>query len=134
MSNVLRAYRAAVQGTFAETDALAVSLPRLSPLPGSTPDNVAASGQWDPMLQTAKLSWSASNDPNLAEYSIRFVASPVYSTDDESVIGTVPSSSPREFQTLSGLMTPGSTASFKVYAVLSTGNESGSNPVTISRP
>lgn len=32
------------------------------------------------------------------------------------------------------LGTPGNAASYKVYVILTTGNERGSNPVTITRP
>ena len=131
---ILRDYRAAIEGTFAPTDALVASLPRLTPEPGSTPDAVTANGTWEATPAQAKLTWSASDNPNLSEYSLRFCAGANYSTDDESVIGSVGPSETREFLTDSGLTTPGSTATFKVYVVLTTGNEKGSNTVTITRP
>ena len=89
---------------------------------------------WDEATQQAHLTWTESDDPNLSHYSIRFCPGPNYSTDDESVIGTVLPGEPREFFTTAGLASPGSTASFKVYVVLTTGNEKGSNTVTITRP
>ncbi len=130
---VLRDYRAAIEGTFAPTDPLVLTLPRMTPEPGSTPDAVTASIVWDAVLLQAKITWSASDNPNLSHYEIRFCAGPNYSTSDESVIGSVSPSEPREFLTASGLTTPGSTASFKVYVVLTTGNEKGSNTVTLTR-
>jgi hypothetical protein len=41
---------------------------------------------------------------------------------------------PLEFLTLSGLAASGDVATFKVYVILTTGNEKGSNTVTITRP
>ncbi len=131
---ILRDYRAAIEGTFAPTDPLVASLPRLTPEPGSTPDAVAANGTWEVTPSQTKLTWSASDNLNLSHYSLRFCSGANYSTDDESVIGNVGPSETREFLTNSGLTSPGSTASFKVYVVLTTGNEKGSNTVTITRP
>lgn len=132
--NAVRDYRKAVGGLFAETDPLVLTLPKLSPEPGATPDAVTANIAWDATLQKARITWTASTDPNLSHYEIRFCAGPNYSTDDESTLGTVTPSEPREFLTDTGLATPGDTASFKVYVVLTTGNEKGSNTVTITRP
>ena len=71
---------------------------------------------------------------NLLRYEIRFCAGPNYSSENESVIGTVLPADPREFLTDAGLTTPGSKSSFKVYVITSTGNEKGSNTVTVTRP
>ena len=131
---VLRDYRAAIEGTFAPTDALVESLPRLSPEPGSTPDAVTANIVWDALLLKAKITFTASDNPNLAYIEIRFCAGPDYSTDNETVIGNLTPAELREFLTDSGLTTAGSTASFKVFVILTTGNEKGSNTVTITRP
>ena len=129
----LRDYRAAVLGTFAPTDAIVDSLPELSPAPGSTPDAVTANISWDATLLKAKITWSASADPNLAQYEIRFTPGPDYSTDDETVVGNVLPSDPREFLTDAGLAASGNISSFKVYDITTTGNEKGSNRVTITR-
>ncbi len=89
---------------------------------------------WDTIQQQAKITWSESTDPNLERDEIRFCPGPDYSTDDESVIGSVLSGEPREFFTAAGLAASGNVASFKVYVITTTGNEKGSNPVTITRP
>ncbi|TXT38611.1 MAG: hypothetical protein FD138_303 [Planctomycetota bacterium] len=130
----VRDYRKAVGGLFAETDPLVLTLPKLSPDPGATPDPITASISWDVTQQKAKLTWSASTDPNLSHYEVRFCTGPTYSTDDESTLGTITPAEPREFFTESGLVSPGDIASFKVYVVLTTGNEKGGNTVTITRP
>ena len=71
---------------------------------------------------------------NLLRYEIRFCAGPNYSSENESVIGTVLAGGLLEFLTDAGLTTPGNVASFKVYVVTKTGNEKGSNTVVITRP
>jgi hypothetical protein len=50
------------------------------------------------------------------------------------LLGSVDKNSPREFATDFALGTPGLTAGFKVYVVLTMGNECGSEPVYVTRP
>ena len=131
---MLKQYRQAVPTYFAKGSALLDSLPALSPVPGSTPDAVTANGSWIVASLMAKLLWTLSTHANLLRYEIRFCAGPNYSSENESVIGTVLPADPREFLTDAGLTTPGSKSSFKVYVITSTGNEKGSNTVTVTRP
>lgn len=131
---ILKSYRLALPTFFAKDDPLVTTLPRLSPLPGHTPDPVTLSGQWDPGAEMANLSWTESTDSSLARYEIRMSPGPNYLTEDESVIGTVEPGSPLTFSTNSGLTAAGLTAGFRVYVVLTTGNEKGSNDLIIARP
>ena len=131
---MLRKYRQTLPTAFAKNHALVESLPRLTPEAGSTPVGVTATATWDLALQAAKLTWTESTDANLSEYQVRFCAGPDYSTDNESVLGNVDPAAPREFVTPAGLSDPGNVASFKVYVSTSTGNEKGSNTVTVTRP
>ena len=126
-------YRKAVAGAFAENDPLVLSLPGVTPEPGSTPDGVIASGTFDGTLVMGKITFTASTNPNLSQFQIRFCSGP-YSTETEVVIGNLSPTDPREFLTLDGLTASGDVATFKVYEILSTGNEKGSNTVTITRP
>ena len=129
----LRDYRAAVQGSFPAEHAMVTSLPALTPAPGSTPGTLTASGQWDDLSNEAVITWTESSDPNLDHYSIRVTYGATYDTENDSVIGTE-SPGTLEFRTTDGLFNPGDVASFKVYVVLTTVNEAGSNTVTITRP
>ena len=131
---ILKNYRQLMPTFFAATHALVESLPRLTPEPGSTPAAVTANVSWDATQLKAKITWSASSDPNLFQYEIRFCPGPDYSTDTESVVGNVSPTAPREFFTDAGLAAPGNVASFKVYVVTTTGNEKGSNAVSVPRP
>jgi len=127
-------YRQAVAGAFAENDPLVLSLPAVTPDAGSTPDAVVANIAWDATLLKAKITWAASAAPNLFQYEIRFCPGANYSTETETVVGNVSPTAPREFLTDAGLSAPGNVASFKVYVLLTTGNEKGSNTLTITRP
>jgi len=131
---LLKQYRQAVPTYFAKNHALVESLPTLTPPPGSTPDPVVASASWDLTLLMAKITFTASLDPNLFQYEIRACFGPNYSTENESVIGNVAAGAPREFTTLENLSAPGSTVSYRVYVLTTTGNEKGSNTVLVTRP
>ena len=131
---MLKNYRLALPTMFAQGHALAQSLPRLSPLPGATPQPVTLAGQWLAASSQAQLTWTASNDPNLLEYEVRFCSGADYTSDDETVIANIPAASPRELLTDTGLTASGLVASFKVYVRLTSGNERGSNTVQITRP
>lgn len=127
-------YRKAVLGTFDPLDALVASLPKLTPDPGSTPAAVTATAVWEVATQQAKITFTASTDPNLDHYELRMSPGPTYSTENETVIASLSPADPREFFTDAGLMSSGDVASFKVYVVTTTGNEAGSNAVTVTRP
>lgn len=126
-------YRAVVESLFALDHPLVLSLPRVYPLPGHTPEAVVLSGSWNAGTAMADLSWTASSDPDLASYSVRRSGADPYDTDSELVVDTLPPGT-LSLATDEGLGTPGSTMRFKVYVVLTTGNEKGSNTMTINRP
>lgn len=131
---ILKSYREVYPTYMEKTHPLFVTLPRLTPLPGSTPSNVVANAVWDVAQQKARVTWTASTDANLDHYEVRFCPGPNYSTEDESTVASIDPGNPRELLTDAGLTSPGATASFKVYVVTTTGNESGSNAVSVTRP
>jgi hypothetical protein len=131
---ILKAYRQAVPTKFAANDPLVLSLPRLTPEAGSTPDPVIANGVWNAPTAQGKLTWDASTATDLAEYEIRWSPGATYDTSLEVVIGTVAPSATREFFTTQGLLAAGNVSNFKVYVKTTTGNERGSNTVKITRP
>jgi hypothetical protein len=133
-SAALVLYRKAVAGAFAENDPHVLSLPAVTPQPGSTPDAVTANISWDATQLKAKITWSASTEANLFQYEIRFCPGPNYSTETEVVVGNILPTDPREFLTDAGLAASGNISSFKVYVITTLSNEKGSNTVTITRP
>ena len=130
----LKAYRQKLVGLGAAHPALLESLPALSPAGGHTPEPVAAAAVWNAPTSQAKVTWSASPEPALARYEVRADAGEEYETEDESLLLTVPPEGPREVLTDFALGTPGLTTGFKVYVVLDTGNERGSDAVYVTRP
>lgn len=133
---MLKQYRQAVPTYFAQGHAILQSMPLLTPAPGSTPAAVTANGSWDGTQQKAKLNSSESTDPNLFQYEWRYCVGPSYSTDLEAVVpgGNIPAGGNREIFTDIALSSAGSVATFRAYVITTTGNEKGSNTVTIVRP
>lgn len=131
---ILVAYQKKVAGEFPPEHAMVTSLPSIYPSGGHTPDPVNATGSWNPATNQADYAWSASTEATLLNYEIRQSPGPAYDADASSVIATIPAGGALEFSTDAGLLTPGTTISVKVFVVLTTGNERGSNPVTITRP
>ncbi|MEN9576736.1 MAG: hypothetical protein RL514_4591 [Verrucomicrobiota bacterium] len=130
---VLKAYRQAVPTKFATNDPLVLSLPKLTPEPGSTPDAVTANGVWNAPTSQGKLTWDASTAPDLAEYEVRWSPGASYDAALEVVLGNVSPTGTREFFTTQGLLAAGDVSVFKVYVKTETGNERGSNTVKITR-
>ncbi len=123
-------YREAVPGKFPADHPLVLSLPRLTPLPGHTPDPVVLSGVWNATTLKADLSWTASSDPDFDHYSLRR-SGPPYNTNTEIVVDDF-GAGILATATDEGLTVPGSSMAFKLYVVLNTGNEKGSNAVTVT--
>jgi len=130
---VLKAYRLAVPTKFAANDPLILTLPKLTPDPGSTPDAVLANGTWDVPASQGKLTWSESTAPDLDEYEVRWSPGATYDSSLEVVLANIAKTAPREYFTTQGLLAIGDASNFKVYVTTTTGNERGSNTVKITR-
>lgn len=131
---VLKAYRQVMPQKFPAGHALITALPDLTPKPGATPDAVALTAVWSAADTKAKLEWAASSESALDHYEVRAVPGEEYDVDDEVQVASIPKNGPRLLLTEQFLSAPGQHASFKVYVVLTTGNEAGSEPVTVTRP
>jgi hypothetical protein len=83
-------YRQVIQGQFAEGDPLLVSLPRLTPAPGSTPAAVNLSGSWNSGTSMANLVWSESTAPDFSHYQVRYHPGPRYKAAEEQIVDDVP--------------------------------------------
>jgi len=128
----LEQYRIAVPAALGLSHALTLSLPTLYPAPGSTPNPVNASGSWNATTSKADLVWSASDNPNIDHYSIRNAPAP-YKAVDESVVADV-AKTVLAYSTDFALPVPGASAEYRVYVVLTTSNQKGSNTVRVTRP
>jgi hypothetical protein len=130
---VLKLYRQAVPTKFPANDPLVLTLPKLTPEPGSTPDPVLANGTWNAPTTQGKLTWDASTAPDLDEYQVRWSPGPTYNVDTEVVLASIAKTAPREYFTTQGLLAIGDVSNFKVYVTTTTANERGSNTVKITR-
>jgi len=125
-------YRGAIEARFAGT-AFQASLPALSPPPGSTPDPVFVTGGWDTIKKLVHLEWEASDNKNLLQYEVRGCTGTTYKVANEFTIATVPPDK-LFWEGTGGVPVAGAQCVYRVYVVLTTGNEKGSNNVAISRP
>jgi hypothetical protein len=131
---ILSAYRPAVEGLFPPDSPLVNTLPLLYPAAGRTPEPVTATASFDAAAGEAVVTFTEAAEPNLESYELRGVPGPEYDGEDEVVLARLDKTAPRSFRSAFSLAQPGTAASFKVYVILSTGNEAGSNPVTVERP
>jgi hypothetical protein len=118
---------------FAANSPLVLSLPRLTPEPGSTPDAVLANGTWNTPTTQGKLTWDASTATDLDEYKVCWSPGPTYDVATEVVLASIAKTAPREYFTTQGLLAIGDASNFKIYVLTTTGNERGSNTVKITR-
>ena len=129
----MKIYRDIVPGKLASFPALVETMPRLSPLPGHTPEPVNASAVFQAPNQ-ARIVYDASTDAMLQSYELRGSVGDFYSEEDAVVLDTHGPNDPREFVTAFGLNQPGAQVAFKVYVILTTGNEAGSAALLVERP
>ena len=126
-------YREAIGVEYGPNHPFTTSLPNVYPLPGSTPDGVTLTGAWIPADELAEFSWPASTNANLDHYVVRMSVGSSYDAATATVVGNFAAGT-TSLATTVGLENPGDVASFKVFVVLTTGNEAGSNTVTITHP
>jgi hypothetical protein len=81
----------------------------------------------------ADLTCTPSTNAHLDHYSARTAPGPTYRAADESVVAEVDKTE-TTYATDEGLVAPGAKALFKIYVVLTTANEKGSNTVSVTRP
>lgn len=126
-------YRELVAAMLGPTHPLTLSLPIMTPAPGSTPDPVVLSGSFNPTTLQAEFSWPPSDNPNLEEYEMQMSIGPTFDAATATVIGNIPVGT-TTFTTTTGLASPGDQISCRLFVKLTTGNEAGSNTITITRP
>lgn len=122
LRRTLHLYRVLVPVTMGRQSTWTETLPRLSPLPGHTPDRpvvtaVVADGR-------LRLAWEPLDEPDLKCWQIRQCRTRKYDIKRERVAATLPADAPRVWETQAA-----EGESFRVYAVLKTGNERGSKSV-----
>lgn len=107
----------------------------LSILAGSTPLAVNVSAPWVPVALEAVITYTASPNPDVQEYERRgSFGGTKYNADSASVLGSHPAGVVTPFRTDAGLVAPGSRVFYKVFVIVTSGNEKGSKSVSVTRP
>jgi hypothetical protein len=130
---VMKSYREAVPSKLKQFPGLVDTMPRLTPLPGHTPEAVNASAVFQAPNAT-RVVYDGSNDLMLDRYELRGTVGDHYDDQDAVVIATNAPGDPKEFITTFGLNQPGAEIALKVFVVLTTGNEAGSAAMLVERP
>jgi hypothetical protein len=128
-------YRQRLPLTLEPDDPLLASMPKVTPSPGggSGPAAPVLTGDWNAASQFAALDWTPYDDPNLQDYQPWFTPGPTF---DQATATSITPTGPSvtDLNTIEGLTNPGDTATYRIYAILSTGEQIASNDLTITRP
>jgi len=119
--DIMKSYREVVPKKLEDFPVLVETMPRLTPLPGHTPDAVNSSAIFE-APDKSKVVYDASTDAMLHSYQLRGNVGDDYSDEDSQVIATNEPGAPREFVVPFGLNQPGARIALKVYVILTTGN------------
>ena len=130
---VMKVYRETVPGVCVEFPELVETMPRLTPLPGHTPAPVQAQAVFE-APDKARVLYEPSTETTIKSYQLRGNIGEKYDSEDAVVLATHAPSDAREFVTNFGLMQPGTQAALKVFVILETGNEAGSDVMVVTRP
>lgn len=129
----MKQYRVAALAVLPPSSPALQNLPRLLPPPGTTPPPLGATGEWDAALVKARLTWTATTDPTVNKIQIRGCTGGSYKAGDEEIVADLAANA-TQWEGNWGLTIPGAIASFKAYAMTTTGNENGGKAVKIVRP
>jgi hypothetical protein len=127
----LEVYRKAIEERFPVGHQLREGLPTLLLRPGPKPVAVSISASWQESW--AHIAWEKSEEAELDRYEVRGMAGDQYDQEDEELLGQVAVEDAPRFLTAFALSEPGAVAVFRVYVILRSGQERGSQPVVVVR-
>ena len=133
MYGVMKLYRDDLPSDMMAFPTLVETMPRLTPLPGHTPQPVSASATFE-APDKSRIVYGESTDPMLDRYQLRGHVGTEYDEVFAEVIANNAPSDPREFVSSFGLTEPGVHMVYKVFVILTTDNEAGSAPMVVQRP
>ncbi|MGL4996813.1 MAG: hypothetical protein ACRC6G_11645, partial [Deefgea sp.] len=131
---LLKSYRLVLPTYFAADAAMVESMPRLTVVSERLPAAVVLQGAWDVATSKAKLTFAASTDVDLEKYEMRVSPGPIYDAELENVLAEISPAGPFTLSTDNGFDVSGKTFTYRLYVILTTGTERGSNEVAIVRP
>ena len=103
---VIKFYGEVAPGKYALHPDIIETMPRLTPLPGHTPERVNASAMFETPNQS-KIQHDASTDSMLSHYELRGNAGDAYSEQDAVLLASHEPEEPMEFLTSFALTQPG---------------------------
>ncbi len=127
----LELYRERVLELFPSGHENRESLPALDLRRGTHPVAVDVSSRWQETA--AIIAWESSDEPELDHYEVRAMAGDQYESEDEISLACISPEEPLKWSTVFALDEPGAMAVFRVYVVLRSGHERGSQPVVVVR-
>ena len=130
---VLVAYRAAAESRLAGDAALLATLPRVTPLPGHTPEKVSIEAAFV-APDIAQVTHGESDDVDFKEYQLQGTAGEDGTLEDAVVLATHTGRTPVVFNTQHGLGQPGGAVSLWVVVVTHDGNARASDRAVVKRP
>jgi hypothetical protein len=132
--DILKQYRQRIPSEFPEDSAILETLPRLTPLPGSTPPAVQLTATLDTATNQALLTWTPPESDTITTLQVRGSIGPEFDAEDDVLLATLPATGPHTWTGPFGLNAPGTAVAFKVYTLTAEGNEKGSNAAIVTRP
>ena len=127
----LKLYWETIQNQVPVGHLLREGLPLLDLRLGPKPAPVPISASWQE--GSALVAWERSEEAELDRYEIRGMAGDHYDQEDEELLGRAFAEDEPRFSTAFALSEPGAVAVFRVYVILRSGHEQGSQPVLVRR-
>ena len=99
----------------------------------SLPSPLLVTGGWTPAVNAVLLKWDASPNPNLLHYEVRACIGTTYKVTNEFSVALL-NPGILQWQGTVGVPSSGAKCVYRVYVILTTGNERGSNNLPVTRP
>ena len=130
----MKQYRAVVKAKLLPTSSLYLSLPRLSPVAGSTPKAVTnLLAVYNSVENSVRLTFSPSVSANIAQYLLQFCPDAKWNSSDVQVIANMLPAPPYAFDFKLNMIEEGQTGLFKVVVRNDTENQKASRVLRIKR-
>ena len=131
----MKQYRAAIQGRFKKTDAIYMSLPRYSPVSGSTPKTVTnLLFTYDSVENFVRLTFAPSPSANLMQYLLQYSPGPKWNATNVQTVARLAPAPPYVFGFTLDMVTAGATGLFKVVTINESERQRASRVLEIKRP
>ncbi|MCB8932644.1 MAG: hypothetical protein M9921_04210 [Fimbriimonadaceae bacterium] len=133
VAKLLKLYSAAAIRLLGEDHELVRTIPDAEPNPDKLPAAPELEGEWNPATEKVELRWTHPDPSSLKRFSLRYHPGPRYKMEEEESVESIPTDR-TSMEVAYGLAAPGSSSTYKLYAVAPDSGEQGSNTIRIVRP